>query len=267
MKGCSYMANTLPHVEDSVGTVYLPPKGDYETFVDNSDYEEKVREWGLSVKKEYWYKERTHQRIVTIKGYEVYGKTQEHNTIVLEFQDGNLTCIHPAYLKEMQSPSFTKAAISDTTVTQPKKKETVSKVVAEQPTTTETNPVVKKEQPEKKAKKEKAPKIELPTDKVHYTAKVKQFALTWNHFNEDNDEVIVLENVVIQQEDPLEIGLAWCSHSKTLKKLELEPGNTLEFDAKIVKKKLAKGKDVEEEFIIEDPVHYKINNPSKLKKS
>ncbi|MEH7385703.1 hypothetical protein V7147_09880, partial [Bacillus sp. JJ1521] len=94
--------------------------------------------------------------------------------------------------------------------------------------------------------KEKAPKIELPLDKVHFTASVKQFALTWNHFNEENDEVVVLENVVIQQEGPIDIGLAWCSHSKTLKKLELEPGNNLEFDAKIVKKKLAKGKDVEE---------------------
>lgn len=261
------MANKLPHVEDSLGTMYLPPKGDYETFVDEAHYEEKVREWGLSVKKEYWYKERTHQRIVTIIGYEVYGKTGEHNTIVLEFQDGHLTCIHPAYLKEMQSPSFAKAAISDTTVAPAKKKETTSKAAIEKTTTTESKPAVKKEQPEKKAKKEKAPKIELPTDKVHFTASVKQFALTWNHFNEENDEVVVLENVIIQQEDPVEIGLAWCSHSKTLKKLELEPGNVLEFDAKIVKKKLAKGKDVEEEFITSDPVHYKINNPSKLKKS
>lgn len=261
------MANTLPHVEDSAGTTYLPPKGEYETFVDEAHYEEKVREWGLSVKKEYWYKERTYQRNVTIIGYEVYGKTQEHNTIVLEFEDGNLTCIHPAYLKEMQSPSFTKAAISDTAVAPTKKKETESKVEAEKPATPESKPAAKKEQLEKKVKKEKAPKIELPTDKVHFTASVKQFALTWNHFNEENDEVVVLENVVIQQDEPIEIGLAWCSHSKTLKKLELEPGNTLEFDAKIVKKKLAKGKDVEEEFVIEEPVQYKINNPSKLKKS
>ncbi len=260
------MAYTLPHVEDSAASTYLPPKGDYEIFVDEAHYEEKIREWGLSVKKEYWYKERTHQRTVKIKGYEVYGKTQEHYTIVLEFEDGNLTCIHPAYLKEMQSPNFTKAAISDSTIAPSKKRETASKVKAEKPTTPESMPTVKKEQPEKKTKKEKAPKIELPMDKVHFTASVKQFAQTWNHFNEDNDEVVVLENVVVQQEDPIEIGLAWCSHSKTLKKLELEPGNILEFDAKIVKKKLAKGKDVEEEFIIEDPVHYKINNPSKLKK-
>src|SRR5690606_23368326 len=261
------MANKLPHVEDSARTVYLPPKGEYETFVDEAHYEEKDREWGLSVKKEYWYKDRTHQRLVTIKGYEVYGKTQEHNTIVLEFEDGNLTCVHPAYLKEMQSPSFTKTAISDTSVTSAKKKETSPKVTTKKSETSESKPTSEKKQPEKKATTTRAPKIELPTDKVHFTANVKQFALTWNHFNEDNDEVVVLENVVIQQEEPLEIGLAWCSHSKTLKKLELEPGNSLEFDAKIVKNKLAKGKDVEEEFLIEEPVHFKLNNPSKLKKS
>src|SRR5690606_30421847 len=142
--------------------------------------------------------------------------------------DGNLTCIHPAYLKEMQSPSFAKTAVSDKEVAKEKKKETTTKVITEKPAMAESKPPAKKAEPEQKTKKEKAPKIELPTDKVHFTASVKQFALTWNHFNEDNDEVVVLENVVIEQDEPVKIGLAWCSHSKTLKKLELEPGNTLE---------------------------------------
>lgn len=70
----------------------------------------------------------------------------------------------------------------------------------------------------------------------------------------------------MQMENPVGVGLAWCSHSKTLKKFELVPGDTLEFDGKIVKKKLPKGKDVEEEFIVEETVPYKINNPSKIKK-
>ena len=56
------MAITLPHIEDSNSTTYFPPKGDYETFVDDSHYAEKVKEWGLSttkeVKKQFWYKER-----------------------------------------------------------------------------------------------------------------------------------------------------------------------------------------------------------------
>ncbi|MCH1625722.1 hypothetical protein [Fredinandcohnia quinoae] len=259
------MAIHLPHIEDTDSMNYYPPKGDYETFVDEAHYEEKVREWGLSttreVKKEFWFKEKTFQRLVTIKGYEVYGKTAEGNTIVIEFQDGNLSCIHPSYLKEMQSPSFGKASLTETT--------TIAVPVSD--TKNSPTPKVEKSEPKQKApaeKKEKPKKIELPEEKVHFTATVKQFAYTWNHFNEENDEVVVLENVVIEQDQPLELGLAWCSHSKTLKKFELSPGEALEFDGKIIKKKLAKGKDVEDDaFIIEEAVSYKLNNPSKIKKS
>ncbi len=270
------MAIKLPHIEDSDRTFYLPPKGHFETFTDEVEYEEKVREWGLSttkeVKREFWYKEATFQRLVTIKGYELYGESNEYNTIVIEFQDGNLTCIHPAYLKEMQSPSFGKASALPDDETLPAPKAAKEKVEATPATitpkagknkATEEKSVSQKE----KTKKEKPAKIELPEDKVHMTATVKQFALSWNHFNEEHDEVVVLENVVIEQEEPIEVGLAWCSHSKTLIKFELTPGEKLEFDGKIVKKRLPKGKDVEEEFIIEDPVPYKVNNPSKIKKS
>lgn len=109
--------------------------------------------------------------------------------------------------------------------------------------------------------------MELPAEKVHFTARVKQFALSWNHFNEANDEVIILEDLIIQKDESIEVGIGWCSHSKTLKKFELEPGESLEFDGKIVKKKLPKGKDCDEEFIIEEPVLYKVNNPSKIKKA
>lgn len=79
-------------------------------------------------------------------------------------------------------------------------------------------------------------------DKVHFTASVKQFALVYNPFNEENDEVVVLENVQIVQENPLDLGLAWCSHSKTLKKFELAPGDLLEFDGKVAAKKWARVK-------------------------
>ncbi|WP_180994374.1 hypothetical protein [Bacillus sp. Marseille-P3661] len=261
------MAITLPHIEDSNTTLYFPPKGEFETFTDESHYEEKVREWGLSttkeVKREFWYKERTHQRLVRIKGYEIYGDTNEGNTIVIEFQDGNLSCIHPAYLKEMQSPSFTKG-VSATDQTPA----LTSSDKQEKPVTKETEKSETKEQKKKTAIKDKQPKIELPEDKVHFTAVVKQLALSWNNFNEENDEVVVLENVVIQQENPIEVGLAWCSHTKTLKKYELQPNDTLEFDGKIVKKRLPKGKDVEDESLLIDvPVPYKVNNPSKIMKS
>jgi len=274
-----------PQLEQSELTKYIPPKGDYETFRDNDHYKEKLKEWGLSsareAKKEFWYKDRNYQRMVTIKGYETYGNAMDINTLVIEFQDGNLTCIHPAYLKEMQQSSFGKESLLTFD-----EKETAApelkigdgegsafegNLFAEN--TTETPPVKKETVPkaakvkEPKPKKAKAPKLELPADKVHFTATVKQFALVYNPFNEENDEVVVLENVqVVSEENPLEIGLAWCSHSKTLKKFELAIGDSLEFDGKVAAKKLGKGKEVEEEFLVDVPVLYKVNNPSKIVK-
>ncbi|MCQ6274927.1 hypothetical protein JMM81_08115 [Bacillus sp. V3B] len=259
------MAITLPHIEDSTNTTYFPPNGEYLLFEDDSHYTEKVKEWGLSttkeVKKQFWYKERTYQRLVTIKGYEVYGVTSEFNTVIIEFQDGNLSCIHPAYLKEMQSPNFMKANISDTNRHTPS-----SPAQKTKKSLSSNKPKANSNQKQAKEKKERLPKLELPEEKVHFTATVKQFALSWNNFNEENDEVVVLENVVIQLDNPIDVELAWCSHSKTLKKFELQPGEVIEFDGKIVKKKLPKGKEVEAPFIVEVPVPYKINNPSKLKK-
>ncbi|MGE8206516.1 hypothetical protein ACQKP0_18560 [Heyndrickxia sp. NPDC080065] len=263
------MPITLPHNEESNDTTYIPPEGDYETFIDDSHYEAKVREWGLSttkeVKKQFWYKDANQKQLVHIKGYEVFGNTEEYNTIIIEFQDGNLSCIHPAYLKEMQSPSFGKAFVSSSSKeTSPSHdQEKIENSIPEK-TKSDSN---QNEPRVKKVSTKKAPKLDLPTEKVHFTAVVKQFALSWNNFNEENDEVVVLENIVIHQEKPIEVDYAWCSHSKTLKKFELKQGETLEFDGKIVKKKLPKGKDIEEEFIVDVPVHYKINNPSKITKS
>ena len=244
----------------------IPPKGDYITFTDESHYTEKIKEWGLSAKKQFLYKDGRNQESVTIIGYEIYGKTEEYNTIIIEFNDGQLSCIHPAYLKEMQASSFKKTNITSYSNTNESvtDKQQQKEIVEEQTVNTEktTAPQV-----EKKIKQEKKPKIDLPEEKVRFSANVKQFALTWNNFNEENDEVIVLENVVIHQDTPIEIGHAWCSHSKTLKKHELTQGDTLEFDGKIIKKKLPKGKDVDDEFIVDVPVYYKVNNPSKIKKS
>lgn len=274
-----------PQLEQSELTKYIPPKGDYETFRDVDHYKEKLKEWGLSsakeAKKEFWYKDRNYQRLVTIKGYETYGNAMDINTLVVEFQDGNLTCIHPAYLKEMQQSSFGKESLltfDEKEIAAPELEIGDGEGSAKEGNllgedTTET-PAVKKETAPKaakvketKPKKVKTPKLELPTDKVHFTAAVKQFALVYNPFNEENDEVVVLENVqVVSEENPLEIGLAWCSHSKTLKKFELAIGDSLEFDGKVAAKKLGKGKEVEEEFLVDVPVLYKVNNPSKIVK-
>lgn len=267
--------------ESQIHTIqYLPPKGEYLTFLDVEHYKEKLKEWGLSsakeAKKEFWYKEKNFQMLVTIKGYESYGITGEYDTIVIEFPDGNLSCIHPAYLKEMQQSSFGRESLiivdePDTNITAnldeetSKSEKTVHSEQADREESVTAHNEPKKEKAPK-TKKEKAVKLELPTEKVHFTATVKQFALTYNAFNEENDEVVVLENVQIIQDTPLEIDYAWCSHSKTLKKYELAPGDHLEFDAKVVAKKLAKGKDAPEEFIVEVPVRYKVNNPSKIMK-
>lgn len=263
-------------LERSGLTRYVPPKGDFEGFRDDEHYREKLKEWGLSsakeAKREFLFKERNYQRVVTIKGYETYGKSDEFNTLVIEFQDGNLSCINPAFLKEMQASSFGRESmlqVEEKDFSTPELGSEGSESQADAKTS-ELKPVPKSEPKKPKAtkpKKEQEPKIELPADKVHFTASVKQFALTYNPFNEENDEVVVLENVQIIQEPPLELGLAWCSHSKTLKKFELAPGDQLEFDGKVAKKKLAKGKDVEEEFIVDTPVFYKVNNPSKIVKN
>ncbi|MEH7250643.1 hypothetical protein V7111_00725 [Neobacillus niacini] len=260
-------------LERSSLTRYVSPKGDFEGFRDEGHYREKLKEWGLSsakeAKRDFLFKERNYQRVVTIKGYETYGKSEEYNTLVIEFQDGNLCCIHPAFLKEMQASSFGKESmlqLEEKDFSTPEQVTETEVKEEKQELKSESNPEPKKAKAAK-PKKEKEPKIELPVDKVHFTASVKQFALTYNPFNEENDEVVVLENVQIIQEPVIELGLAWCSHSKTLKKFELAPGDQLEFDGKVAKKKLAKGKEVEEEFIVDTPVLYKVNNPSKIVKS
>ncbi|SFJ23712.1 hypothetical protein SAMN02799624_03764 [Paenibacillus sp. UNC496MF] len=108
---------------------------------------------------------------------------------------------------------------------------------------------------EKPAKKRTSSKPQLPEEKVKMTAVVKEFTTVPNHFAEEDDEVIVYEQVSIVEPE-LELGDAWSSHSNTLKKLALEVGDTITFEAKVVAKKLTK-----------HPVPYKINNPSKLAKA
>ena len=268
------MAILRSQLEQSDLTKYIPPKGEYDTFRDDDHFKEKLKEWGLpAAKREFWYKEGSYQRQVTIKGYESYGNTGEFNTLVIEFQDGNLTCIHPAFLKEMQQSSFGKESLinleekdGSDDAAEPKSVEAVPQTGTISPQAAPKKEKAAKPAKESKPKKEKAPKIELPAEKVHFTAAVKQFALVYNPFNEENDEVVVLENVQIHQDNPIELGLAWCSHSKTLKKFELTPGDLLEFDGKVAAKKLGKGKEAPEEFIVDTAVLYKINNPSKIVK-
>ncbi|OLS40367.1 hypothetical protein [Bacillus sp. MRMR6] len=253
-------------LEKSNLTKYVPPKGEFEAFRDEEHYKEKLKEWGLSsARHEFLFKERNYKRGVTIIGYESYGKSDEYNTLVIEFQDGNISCIHPAYLKEMQQSSFGKESLIQTEEKESDSTEAAVDTTPVKVEKQEKTPAVKAPKVPK-PKKDKPVKIALPADKVHFTATVKQFALSYNPFNEANDEVVILENVQIVQEQPIDLDFAWCSHSKTLKKFELTAGDSLEFDGKVASKKLPKGKDVPEEYTLEVAVLYKVNNPSKLVK-
>ncbi|MGE8077647.1 hypothetical protein [Peribacillus loiseleuriae] len=230
----------------------IPPVGEILTFENREEYIEKGLEWSLftarSVKDELWYKTSHYQGKVKLVGFQVY--SNGFNTIVVEFEDGSLSCIHPAYLKEMQSNSFGKELLSGTVYETAIEitKDTIEALVEE------IVPEKASKPKEKKSKKEKKPKLALPEDKVHFTAKIKEFTMKMNHFTGEEDEVILLEDVQIIGESELFIGDAWCAYSKTLKKLELEEHDQIEFDGKIVDKKFNK------------EILYKINNPSKLKK-
>jgi hypothetical protein len=227
------------------------PPGDFFTFADENDYAAKLREWGLitasakNAKQEFSYKRGSSAYTVTIKGFL---QTGNHETAVVAFSNDALHCVHPAYLKEMQSSSFGKVSSLESADAPkdsglPEAGEPV-KAPAQAP---------EGEKPAEK-KKRKAPALDLPSDKVPFEAAIKEFTTKYNHFNETDEEIIVFEQVRITGENPLEVGEAWCSYSKTLKKAELTEGNKLTFEAKIVDRKLNKD------------VRYKINNPSKIKK-
>lgn len=229
---------------------YYPPQDEYQTFDNEEDYAIMGRSWGLfgkAPKKQFWHKNKTTQSLVTIKGYQAY---QNLNVLVIAFEDGNLSCIHPAYLKEMQSGNFGKELISEEI------EETGARVLEPEAEQAEV-PVKKTKSAEKaapKKAKEKKEKLELPLDKVKFSAKVKEFATKPNPFSDTEDEVILFEEVVVLSETPLVIGEAWCGYSNTLKALGLEAGNTMTFEGKVVDKKFNK------------EILYKLNNPSKITK-
>jgi len=222
---------------------YIPPKSDFIGFESDEHLLSKVTEWGLSKTacESVWYKDAFGAERVTIAGYEEYGKDNLFNTVVIEFSNGELCCINPAFLKEMQSNSFGKGAFTKEVVETPEK------------TVSSTSEKKKASRP-KATKKSAAPKIALPTEKVRFTARVAGFGEKYNPFNEEQpDEIVLLDEVKIIGEGELEIGKAWCGYSKTLKKYELAEDIRLEFDAKIVVRK-------------HEDSPYKINNPSKIVK-
>ncbi|MDF2649156.1 MAG: hypothetical protein K0Q73_4961 [Paenibacillus sp.] len=238
----------------------------YNTFEDEIEQLEQCKEWGLisekaAKTKAFFYKGNGMNLPCGIVGF------VDKMTAVIEFDNKQLHCIHPSYLKEMQAANYSQrgAGTADSTEAETLELETLqvdapanveANVEANVDASTEELEVkkVSKEPKKEKAKKEKATKLQLPEEKVKMIATVKEFTTVPNNFSDTEDEVIIYE-AVSMIEPEMEIGEAWSSHSATLKKLELEIGDKLSFECKIVAKKLSK-----------HPVPYKINNPAKLQK-
>ncbi|MFF2158160.1 hypothetical protein ACFVVQ_23005 [Paenibacillus chitinolyticus] len=267
--------------------------GIYHAFEDEAEQIEQCKEWGLlsgkAVKtKAFFYKGNGLNVPCTIVGY------TDKMTAVIELDNKQQHCIHPSYLKEMQAANYGQRQWSSGEVTPEadasEENESAGNVETAADEAVETSasavqqaqpaaePVTAPQSesisgqaapagpdkpsatsesvdaPKAKAKKEKAPKLQLPEGKVKMTATVQDFTTVPNHFSDNDDEVIIYENVAIVEPET-DIGTAWSSHSATLKKLELEVGDTITFEAKIVAKKLTRY-----------PVPYKINNPAKIQK-
>jgi hypothetical protein len=244
---------------------FIIEPGTFQSFENDAELIGKCKEWGLlsekaAKSKPFFYKGNGMNETCRIVGF------VDKMTAVIEFENNKRHCIHPSYLKEMQASTYgqrTSLAAEDGVETAEQtdasaKDQPAATAVIEQDAeltaeAAETVPAGK-EPAKAKGKKEKAAKLELPEDKVKMTATVKEFTTVPNHFSDTDDEVVIYEGVSIS--DPaLEIGDAWSSYSNTLKKLELEAGDVISFEGKIVAKKLTK-----------HPVPYKINNPGKLQK-
>ncbi|MGF7047869.1 hypothetical protein J2T13_002375 [Paenibacillus sp. DS2015] len=229
----------------------------YHAFEDEAAQIEQCKEWSLlsekaSKNKPFFYKGNGLNLACTIIGY------VDNITAVIQFDNNQLHCIHPSYLKEMQTGNYGQRVSA--AGEQAMESESVESVESEEPKTLvnpqEEAPIVKAKPAEPKAKKSKtSPKLQLPEEKVKMIAKVQEFTTVPNHFSDNEDEVVIYEAIRIIAEPEIEVGTAWSSHSATIKKMELQIGDTITFEAKIVAKKLTK-----------HPVPYKINNPAKIQK-
>lgn len=239
----------------------------YTAFDSEDEMMEQCKEWGLlsekaTRSKTFYYKGNGMNISCTILGF------VDDMTAVIGLDNGQKHCIHPSYLKEMQAAGYTvkssAAQASDspggdpaaeTAESLPEEQESVAPEAAQELKTPAVEDKVQ-EPVKPKAAKTRTPKIELPEGKVKMSATVKEFTTIPNHFSDNDDEIVVYEAAAITEEEPaITVGEVWSSYSATLKKLELEVGDQLTFEAKIIKKKLTK-----------HPVAYKINNPAKIQK-
>ncbi|MNH94860.1 hypothetical protein D3C73_474880 [compost metagenome] len=252
----------------------------YISFEDEQEQIEQCKDWNLlsekaAKTKAFFYRANGMNLNCRIIGF------VDKMTAVIEFDNEQKHCIHPSYLKEMQAASYGQkpaVAVEEVLELEDSGNEGIQEIASpienavEDPRLEDTKldeskideteidePIIDKPKPEAapkgKTKKERTPKVELPVDKVKMTATIKEFTTVPNHFSDNEDEVIIYE--AVSMIDPeIALGEAWSSHSATLKKLELEIGDQIHFEGKIVAKKLTK-----------HPVPYKINNPAKIQKA
>ncbi|SFB54028.1 hypothetical protein SAMN05216312_112104 [Cohnella sp. OV330] len=255
----------------------------YIAFADEAEQLDKLKEWDLvsekaTKAKTFYYKGNGLKEVCGIVGY------VDHMTAVIELPNKQKHCIHPSYLKEMQAANFGQrfASAADSEEAGAEREETgadpaavsaspATEIRPSAPASAEDDrqasdafasfvasgdaaPAVAAAPAKAKAGAARSKKVQLPEEKVKLTATVKEFTTVPNHFADNDDEVIIYESVTIADTET-ELGEAWSSHSATLKKLELEAGDKLTFEAKVVAKKLAK-----------HPIPYKINNPAKIVK-
>ncbi|WP_379159886.1 hypothetical protein [Paenibacillus sp. sgz5001063] len=253
-----------------------------QDFESEDELIERCKEWNLlsttaTRVKTYLYKRQGLSLPCEIVGY------VDPQTVVIQFENKQQHCIHPAYLKEMQTASFGSraGAVSEAAKTEDSGTDPEEAMVEERAADSAAGPeeigeaevtpsmavssgaeedagAIADDMPEapkkKQAKSSKKAALVLPEEKLQMTAVVKEFTTVPNHFSDNDDEVIIYEGVSVEGHD-LAIEEVWSSHSATLKKLELAVGDTVSFEAKVVAKKLT-----------QHPVKYKINNPSKMKK-
>lgn len=244
----------------------------YTAFADEAELMDKCKEWGLlsdraSKVKTFYYKGHGLNEACSIIGY------VDHITAVIQLDNHQKHCIHPSYLKEMQAANYgvragDPAEAADGKANEPAADKPAGNEAAAAAKPAPEQKAVQKqtdeaavtasapaeEAPKPGAKRTKKAKLELPEGKVKMVAVVKDFTTIPNHFSDNDDEVVIYENAAVTEPE-LEIGDAWSSHSVTMKKVELEIGDTITFEAKIVAKKLTK-----------HPVKYKLNNIAKIEK-
>ncbi|QGQ95327.1 hypothetical protein EHS13_10750 [Paenibacillus psychroresistens] len=230
----------------------------YTAFQNEDEAMAFCKDWGLlpqkaTKQKEYRYKGQNMDVACEIVGYA--------DLVFAVIQIGDqLHNIHPSYLREMQTGQFGKGKPEDDgELLEPELEELALDGEAEIKPAKKTAEKKEKKPVEKAEKAEKAAKeapITLPEGKLNFDATVSQFASVPNPFSDTDDEVIIFEPASFSFENEVVVlESAWTSHGTGMKKLELEIGDKLTFEAKIVAKKLNK-----------HAVKYKLNNAGKIVK-